>query len=192
MTKLSTEQFLYLLYAYSYCLQQKTVIKSAVKKALSTKEQKSADSIYDALLKQSLIESPSRGRLSVTSKGISTLVDNVVNIDFQFSNKNSQHRMLNTLMQCWKLAASNNKLTTSVRLDFDTFLEKFKTIYFEERKRQELSGVVVIRKEEIRKQLMTSNQISEEEFNEYFNKLKSTGKIFVAAGKDDELVNWVE
>ncbi|BAZ51087.1 hypothetical protein NIES4103_37100 [Nostoc sp. NIES-4103] len=191
MTKLSTSQFLYLLYAYSYCFEKETVTKSNVKTALSSKVKESIDNIYDVLLKQDLITSPRRGRLSVTNKGINILIENVGNIDYKFSNKNSQHRMLNTLMQCWKLAASSIE---STHIDFDIFLEIFTKIYFQEKKAQEVSGVVAIHKQDIYQKFVNNKSISisPNEWEEYFNVLKSTGKIFTSTGENDELVHWAE
>ncbi|WP_026731850.1 hypothetical protein [Fischerella sp. PCC 9605] len=192
MIKLSTAQFIYLLYAYSYCLEGETVTKSTVKKAVDNKVKENTDRIYDALLKQDLIESPKKGRLLVTTKGITTLVDNIGNADYKFSNKNSQYRILNTLMQCWKLASST-KLLSSVQMDFDKFVEKFKEFYFQEKKRQELSGVVAIHKHDIYKKFLNNSvTISIEEWNEYLDRLKSTGKVFTSKGEEDELVHWAE
>ena len=77
-------------------------------------------------------------------------------------------------------------------MDFDTFVEKFKALYFEERKRQELRGVVAIRSREICHKFLEQNDISQSNLNKNFALLKSNGKVFAVIEKEDELIQWVE
>ena len=77
-------------------------------------------------------------------------------------------------------------------MDFDTFVEKFKELYFAERKQQELRGVVAIRSQDICQKFSEKNSISQSKLENYFNKLKSTGKVFAVTEKDEELIQWVE
>lgn len=192
MTKLSTEQMLYLLYAVSYS-EEGTVTKGTVKSYLSKELQKEADSIYEALFQEKLIESPKRYRLSVTEKGLKDLVSNLQTTEYKF-NSTKGPKVLNTVVRCLQLVSSESQTTnTSVEeMDFDTFVEKFKALYFEERKRQELQGVVAIRSREICQKFREHSPISQSSMDKYFNLLKSTRQIFAVTEKDDELIQWVE
>lgn len=193
MTKLSTEQMLYLLYAVSYS-QEGTVTKGTVKSYLPKEQQKDADSIYEALFQKKLIESPKRSRLSVTEQGLKALVSNLQKTTtHKLFDSQKGHKVVNTLVYCLQLTSSEAPAhTLEEEMDFDTFVEKFKALYLEESKHQALRGVVAIRKREICQKFMEQNSISQPNLDKYFERLKSTGKIFAAAGRDDEIVNWVE
>jgi FMN-dependent NADH-azoreductase len=39
---------------------------------------------------------------------------------------------------------------------------------------------------------MKYNSISQSKLKEYFDKLKSSGKVFTVTEKDDELIQWAE
>jgi hypothetical protein len=198
MAELSKDQLLYLLYALSYSdktegnIEDKTVTKSTVKEHLFKQNiEEDPEKIYEYLLNTGLIKATNRGRFLVTNVGISSLVINLQkNTNCRFDVSASKGRLLNSLIYCLNLTSGVTSLTPE--MDFDTFLQKFKDTYFKERKRQEIDGVVVIRRQEIAQNFMQNNSISKAKLDEYFDRLKSTGKIFVAAGKDDELVNWVE
>ncbi|TFI55164.1 hypothetical protein BLD44_005375 [Mastigocladus laminosus UU774] len=196
MIKLSTDELLYLLYAYSYSLKQETVTKYTLKKDLSKQKLKEdTDCIYNALLKYDLIESPTKGRLFVTNKGINILVDNLVSTDYRFSTLIPKARLLNTLIKCIKMSSSVNQVfNTTENVDFDTFVEKFKEVYFTEKKRQEINGIVAIHKQDIYNFFMKNKSIpiSQTQLEEYFDRLKLVGKIFTSAGEEDELVHWAE
>jgi hypothetical protein len=77
-------------------------------------------------------------------------------------------------------------------MTFDEFKDKFKTLYFEERKAKSLTGVAIVRKREIYKQFINKYSISQDKFEENFETLKSTREITVTEGRDDELIEWVE
>jgi hypothetical protein len=191
MTKLSTEQMLYLLYAVSYS-EEGTVTKGTVKSYLPKESQKNADSIYDALFQKKLIESPKRHRLSVTEQGLKALVSNLQTTKYEFNSQKGP-KLVNTLLHCLQLTSSKAQTTgLDEEMDFDTFVEKFKALYFEERKRQELRGVVAIHSQEIGKQFMEQNPISQSQLDKYFEMLKSTGKVFAVTEKDEELIQWAE
>jgi hypothetical protein len=197
MTKLSTDELLYLLYAYSYSLEGKTVTKSNLKKDLSNyKLKESPERISDFLLKQELLASPKNGRISVTQKGFTSLVDNLLITDYQFESSSPKGKILNTLLHCIKELANSNThvIQTSNEIDFEFFLEQFKKFYFQEKERQEVSGVVAIRKQDIYQNFKANDSlfISELKFDQYFDLLKSTGKIFTSVGEEDELVHWAE
>ena len=193
MTKLSTEQMLYLLYAVSYS-EEGTVTKGTVKPYLPKESQKNADSIYDALFQNKLIESPKRHRLSVTPQGLKALVSNLQNTTtHKLFNSQKGSKVVNTLVYCLQLTTSEAQASPlAEEMDFETFLEKFKALYLEERKRQELRGVVAIHSHDISQKFMEQNPISQSQLDKYFDMLKSTGKIFAVIEQNEELIQWVE
>ncbi len=191
MTKLSTEQMLYLLYAVSYS-EGGTVTKGKVKEHLSKDQQKNADSIYSVLEQKKLIESPKKSRLAVTEPGLNALVSNLQTTKYKFDSQKGQ-KVINTVLHCLQLASSESQTAPlAEEMDFDSFIEKFKALYLEERKRQELRGVVAIRSQDICKKFMEDNPISQTTLDKYFEMLKSTGKVFAVTEKDDELIQWAE
>ena len=191
MTKLSTEQMLYLLYAVSYS-EEGTVTKGTVKGHLSKDQQKNADSIYGVLEQNKLIESPKKSRLSVTEQGLKALVSNLQTTKYRFDSQKGP-KVTNTLLHCLQLRSSEAQTAASeAEMDFDIFVEKFKALYLEERKHQELQGVVAIRSQDICQKFMEQNPISQSHLDKYFERLKSTGKVFAVTEKDEELIQWAE
>ncbi len=188
MTKLSREQMLYLLYTAAYS-DDGTVTQGTVKEHLSKEFQKNADNICETLCQQNFLESPKRRRILVTEEGRKALVANLQTTDYEFDSSKGQ-KVLNTLLYCLKMTSSKDHVFED--MDFDTFVEKFKKLYFEERKQQELRGVVAIRSREICQKFIEYNPISQSKLQEYFGMLKSTGKIFAVTEKDEELIQWVE
>lgn len=187
MNQLSTVQLLYLLYAQAYS-DGGTVTKSVVKSYLSKELQKEVEQTYQALIEQKLIESPKKNRLSVTFLGKKILASNLQITKYRFHSVKGR-KVINTLLECLQQISSESN---SEEMDFDTYVEKFKTLYFEERKRQELLGVVAIYSRVIRQKLYEHNPISQILLDKYFEKLKSTGKVFAVTEKDEELIQWAE
>jgi hypothetical protein len=192
MTKLSIEQTLYLLYTVAYS-NEGTVTQGTVKEHLSKELKKKADDIYNTLYQQNFLESPKRRRISITEEGRKALVANLQTTDYEFDSSKGQ-KVLNTLLHCLKLTSLKDYVSsvTVEDMDFDTFVEKFKELYFAERKQQELRGVVAIRSQHILQKFIGKNTISQSKLENYFNKLKSTGKVFAVTEKDEELIQWVE
>ncbi|MEH2074690.1 MAG: hypothetical protein V7K57_09905 [Nostoc sp.] len=192
MTKLSIEQMLYLLYTVAYS-DKGTVTQGTVKEHLSKELKKNADDIYNTLYQENLLESPKRRRISVTEEGRKALVTNLQTTDYVFDSSKGQ-KVLNTLLHCLKLTSLKDYISSvpGEDMDFDTFVEKFKELYFAERKQQELRGVVAIRSQYIRQKFSEKNTISLTMLDNYFNKLKSTDKVFAVTEKDEELIQWVE
>ncbi len=122
MTKLSTEQLLYLLYAVAYS-PNGTVTKGAVKDCLPKGFKKDANDICDALSKQKLIESPNNGRLSITGQERKMLVANLQTTTYQFDSPKSP-KVLNTLLYLLKEASSDTHTSSALfeKMDFDTFV----------------------------------------------------------------------
>lgn len=192
MAQLSTEQLLYLLYAVAYSTEG-TVTKGTVKKHLSKKYQNDAEKICKDLSDMKLLESPKRGRLAVTDMGMRALVTNLQTTDYKFNSQQGV-KVLNTLLYCVKLTATYPQTSSgSVEdMDFETFVEKFKALYFEERRRQELRGVVAIHSRDLCQKFMEDNPISQSKLQEYFDLLKEAGYVFAVTEIDEELIQWVE
>lgn len=183
---------LYLLYTVAYS-DEGTVTQGTVKEHLSKEIKKNADDIYNSLYQQNLLESPKRRRISVTEEGRKALVANLQITGYKFDSSKGQ-KVLNTLLHCLKLTSLKDYVSSvsGEDMDFDTFVEKFKELYFAERKQQELRGVVVIRSRDICQKFSDKNYISQSNLDNYFNKLKSTGKVFAVIEQDEELIQWVE
>lgn len=191
MIELSTEQLLYLLYAVAYSLESK-VTKSDVKKHLSKGYQKDANAICDALCQKQLLESPKKGQLFVTEQGKKVLAVNLQTSKYEFDSAKGA-KLINTLWRyCQVGVAASQASDGGKEMDFETFVEKFKALYFEERKRQELRGVVAIRSREICQKFLEQNDISQSNLNKNFALLKSNAKVFAVIEKEDELIQWVE
>ncbi|MEH1896875.1 MAG: hypothetical protein V7K94_16560 [Nostoc sp.] len=192
MTKLSIEQMLYLLYTVAYS-DEGTVTQGTVKEHLSKELKKNADDIYNTLYQQNLLESPKRRRISVTEEGRKALVFNLQTTDYEFDSSKGQ-KVLNTLLHCLKLTSLKDYVSSvpGEDMDFDTFVEKFKELYFAERKQQELRGVVAIYSRDIGLKFMENHPISQSTLDNYFNTLKLTGKVFAVTEKEEEIIQWVE
>lgn len=191
MTKLSTEQMLYLLFAVAYSTDG-TVKKGDVKGNLPADVKKKADQICEDLCQQKLLESPKRSRLAVTELGKKALVANLQTTDYKFESAKGP-KMLNALLSCFKLLSPDTVVSSAAEeMDFETFVEKFKKLYLQQRKAQELRGVVAILKKQLFGQFIEENPISETRLEKFFEKLKSQGEISVVAGREDDLINWIE
>lgn len=192
MSQLSKVQLLYLLYAQAYS-DGNTVTKSVVKSYLPKNLQKEAEQSYKALIENKFIESPKKNRLSVTELGKKTLAINLQTTEYRFDSVKGP-KVINTILQYLQQISSNsfNSSSNSEEMDFDTYVEKFKALYFEERKRQELLGVVAIYSRVIREKFYENNPISQTLLDKYFEKLKSTGKVFAVTEKNEELIQWAE
>ncbi len=196
MREISTEQLLYLLYTFAYSIEG-TVTKGTVKINLSkiSKEYgKNAAKICESLSEEGLLESPKRHRIRITEMGMEALVSNMQTTEFEFTSVKGP-KILNALMSCLKLASKYGGMDKKVvdeDMDFETFVEKFKQVYIEERKHQELEGVVAIRSQEICQKFRQNNHISEWLLEKYFEQLKSNGLVFAAQENNKELIQWVE
>ena len=71
--------------------------------------------------------------------------------------------------------------------DYEKLEELFRKGYLEERRQQELRGVVAIKKEEMRLRLEKMG-VTDDEFEVIYGKLKKDGKFFSVVEKDDELI----
>ncbi len=190
MTEISTEQMLYLLYTFAYSTEG-TVTRSTVRNHLSKKYRPNAKEVCESLCELKLLESPKRGRIKVTEMGMKALVINLQTTEYKFRT-NKGAKVLNALMACLKLAAKYNQINyQNEDMDFETFVEKFEKLYFEERSRQELRGFVAIRSQEICQKFKEENYISESNLKKYFEQLKSQDIVFAVVEDNEELIEWV-
>lgn len=191
MKQLSILQLLYLLYAKAYSAEG-SVTKSVVKSYLPKELQRDAESTYEVLFRQNLVASPKKGRLSVTDLGEKVLVVELQATEYRFESIKGP-KVLNTLLDFLKFASPESQSFSALEdINFETFVEKFKALYLEERKHQELNGVVAIHSQDICQKFMKYNSISQSKLKEYFDKLKSSGKVFAVTEKDDELIQWAD
>ena len=215
MTELTKDQLTYLLYAKAYAKvsEADTLTKSAIKSYLPDELKKRAEKVYIDLKKKGLIELKTKdgktkdkkgnairrdGRFSLTSQGSQALARNLTTADYNFSVSKS-HKILSAVLACLlpyaKAAAmANIQIEPFEDMSFSEFQEKFKELYFEERKLQELGGVVAIHKNKLLEKFqdINSENTSLEMLEKYFKELKSRGVIFLSKGEKDELVHWVE
>ncbi|NES05377.1 MAG: hypothetical protein F6K22_22670 [Okeania sp. SIO2F4] len=190
MTEISAEQMLYLLYTFAYSTEG-TVTRSTVRNHLSKKHRPNAKQVCESLCELKLLESPKRGRIKVTEMGMKALVISLQTTEYKFrSNKGA--KLLNALMACLKLAAKYNQINyQNENMDFETFVDKFEKLYFEERSRQELRGFVAIRSQEICQKFKDENYISESNLKKYFEQLKSQDIVFAVVEDNEEIIEWV-
>jgi hypothetical protein len=191
MKELMAEQMLYLLYAKAYA-ESGTVTKGIVKSCLPKIWKENAEQIYQFLQQQGLIELTSRGRFLVTDSGIRVLVQNLITTNYKFDSTKGS-KVLNALLKCIGVAnQEQDRYDSSSEINFEDFKYKFKSLYFEERTRQELRGVVAIRRKEICQIFINQNPLFQNKLDPYFERLKSTGNIFSVFEKENEIIQWVE
>jgi len=200
MTQLTDEEMLYLFYAEAYS-QAGTVTKGEVKSQFPSGSKEKAEKLYDGLKQKALIEPADkngkttnekgepvkeRGRFTLTTLGRKVLVSKLAGTSHDFSSSKS-YRVLNTLINC--LFAYIKDADQATQMNFDEFREKFKALYLEERKQQELQGVVAIHSQELCKKFVRQYSISEEKLRQYFEQLKKNGEILTVIEKDIELIS---
>lgn len=191
MAQLTVEQLIYLLYASAY-IEAETVTKGTVKSYLPNEWKGKSENIYAALQTQGLTKQVSKGRFSLTEQGVEALVANLATTDYKFDSVKGP-KVLNVLLTCiGKAAKAHLQTKQSEEMSFDEFQEKFKLLYFEERRQQEIRGVVAIHSDVLCQKFKQQNSISQETLNQYFKQLKSTDKIFAVDEKGSELIQWVE
>jgi len=209
MINLSVGKMLYLLYAEAYSEKVKSdspseykeksneiynysVTKGDVKSHLPSEYKEKSDEIYSDLVDQKIIiptdpkgNLTSRvGRFSLTKEGKAVLVNYLANTDYQFISSKG-FKVLNALQRCIKYAV----LAT---MDYEEFREKFKKLYFQERKRQSLQGIIVMLRNDLTQQFIMQNNISLQEFERHFNLLSNTGEISITQDRENQLIQWVE
>jgi hypothetical protein len=132
----------------------------------------------------------SRGiQFRMTQSGENTLVTGLKNQYLQ-GRTNTEKALLKLFL---KISTNVSTIENESEMDFETFAVRFKEIYFEERKIQELrGGAVVIRSKEICQKFSQRYPISESSLKTNFNLLKENDKIFSVVEMNEELIQWSE
>ena len=138
---------------------------------------------------------PKRGRILVTKAGTHSLISSLRATSNPLFYAPKGEKILNTLVHCIKLTAADSAMHSDTEMmNFETFREKFKQMYYEERRKQEMEGIVVIYKSNLLDKFYKANRhsISVELVSEYFDELRTIGEISVSKGEKDELLHWAE
>jgi len=195
MQNLSTEQLLYLLYAFAYTEEDKnSVTQGTVKRYLPKVYHTKAMAICKELLEKNLLDSPQFRRVTLSESGKQSLVFNLQTTDYRFTTVKGS-RVVNALMECLKLAASLDSSEDNgqtVELSFEEFIEKFKTLYFQERKQQSLQGTYVIREKDILSKFSEQTGLSNPLLKQHYERLKSEGIVSAVQGREDNNIQWIE
>ena len=175
-------------------------LDTAVKKGdlngrIVKKGEKSADyaTILESLEKDDKaierITISNRTQFRMTQRGEHTLVEGLKNKDLQVRT-NTEKALLKLFL---KVSTNFSTIENEPEMDFENFTVRFKEIYFEERKIQELrGGAVVIRSKEICQKFSQRYPISEPSLKTNFNLLKENDKIFSVVEMNEELIQWSE
>lgn len=190
MTDLATEHLLYLLYAVAYSKNGKAT-QGQVKKSLPKQFQKDAERLCQELCQQGAIASPKKGQIRLTEESEQILFANLSTTAYQFT-ASKGYKILNLLLKGIQYQSAGSTVADVDEMDFKTFVEEFKALYMEERRQQELRGVVAIRSQKLCQDFSAQHTISKSKLNQYFEQLKSTGKIFAVIERDQELIQWAE
>jgi hypothetical protein len=194
MHKLTQQHLIYLLYASAYTEESKedTVTKSNTKSYLPKKWKGQSEEIYNSLHTEGLIKQVGRGRFSVTEEGAKALAKNLAFTDYKFDSVKGP-KVLNALLDCIKRVVEESSQPSSFdEMSFEEFEQKFKELYIEKRKQQELKGVVAIYSKALCDDFSEKYNISPNKLKQYFELLKQTEKIFAVDEKGNELIQWVE
>jgi len=194
MINLLQQHLIYLLYASAYIEESKegTVTKSNTKSYLPKKWKDKSEEIYNFLHTQGLIKKAGKGRFSVTEEGNKTLAKNLTLTDYKFDSAKGP-KVLNALLECIKKVAEETSESSSFdEMSFEDFEEKFKQLYMEKKKQQELKGVVAIHGESLCDEFLDRYSISSKKLKKYYDSLKEAEKIFAVDEKGHELIQWVE
>jgi len=199
MADFTTEKVIYLLNAKAYT-EDGTVTKGIVKSHLPNEWQDKAEKIYTDLKAQKLIEPTTKdgkptskdGRFSVTEEGLNILITNLAATDYKFTSSKG-YKVLNALLDCIKESAEViSQVKPTKEMTFEEFEKKFKALYFEERRQQELKGPVAIYSKKLLQKFAEQNPISKKTLNIYFELLKTNRKIFTVTETKDEMMEWGE
>ena len=77
------------------------------------------------------------------------------------------------------------------KLSYSNFESDFEDLYFEEKRKQELKGVVAIKRRQMLDIAEGKYNVPREQLEDYFEKLKDNKKIFSVMEKGEELLSWV-
>jgi hypothetical protein len=95
-------------------------------------------------------------------------------------------------MKAQKNANTTQNTGNTKPMPYKQFESKFETEYREEKKRQELRGVVAIRTNEMKALFTKKHNISDNDFDDLFDKLKKSKKLFTVIENKQELMQWAD
>jgi len=122
----------------------------------------------------------------LTQNGEHTLVAGLNNLQVR---TNTEKALLKLFL---KISTNVSTVENESEMDFETFTIRFKEIYLEVYNIEELRGAIVIYRKEVCNRFISRFPISETLIVTYFERLKTTGQIFVVQGRDGEMIQWVE
>lgn len=174
---LNQSQMLYLLYVVAYA-KEGTITRSQVKSHLPRQYKAEASLVCDQLLWAKYLSMPKRGRIELTQIGREALIEGI-----KTSTYVSRSKVVNALMSLIKPPQGI--------LPYGEFVSKMEALYLEERRQQELSGVVAIKSTDLCNKFTHRHNTPISLVVGYFNQLKSDGLVFAAKERDTELIQWV-
>jgi hypothetical protein len=189
----------YLLNAKAYG-KDGTITRSDVKKNMPEKWKQKSDGIYISLKDRKLVQPVDKagnptttdGRFCITDKGLEALVGAMLSTEFRFTARKGP-KILNALLDFIKMFAEDDSRTKQAdEMSFEEFEERFRALYLEERKRQELKGVVSIHGQDLCDKFAEQYRISETRVGKLYSMLKESGKITTVMERGNELIQWVE
>jgi hypothetical protein len=95
------------------------------------------------------------------------------------------------IVHAWAIA-KNEQEELGQMMSFEEFGKTFKALYLEEKKRQELKGVVSIHGLKLCDKFAEQNSISEKRLESLYTLLKESGKIIAVVERGNELIHWME
>lgn len=183
MIDINKEQFIYLLQSF-ICSEGYRVSIESVKFNLPHQK---AGVIYSSLKGLGLVQEIDSESFYITEKGFYSVVLAMTSNNSHYGV--SKSGVINNLISALKEANTSKQKGMSL----EEFEVEFKSLYLNKRRKQELRGVVCIRSKEILYDFMIQNpSITQEKLEEYFNWLKSSGKIFAVIENGVEVFQWCE
>jgi hypothetical protein len=85
---------------------------------------------------------------------------------------------------------AGQKAIKEKQISYAKFEKDFKEFYNEEKRKQELQGVVAIKRNKLLDDYAKKNGISRQQLDNHFESLKTNGKIFSVKEKGEELFQW--
>ena len=85
---------------------------------------------------------------------------------------------------------AGQKAIKEKQISYAKFEIDFKEFYNEEKRKQELQGVVAIKRNKLLDDYAKKNGISRQQLDSHFESLKTNGKVFSVKEKGEELFQW--
>lgn len=188
MANLSKAEAMYLLHALAYA-EEGGAPRGVLRARLPAALQGGAESACKGLLKKGLLQETARSSVAATESGVAALVAHLRTTGMAFATAKGP-RILNALADLFKIAAPATKLTTE--MDYDTFVERFRRLYDQEKLQQEKRGIVAIHTQDLRDRFLRHEGLSPDRFDEHLARLKASRQVFTMVEKSHELLRWAE